>query len=67
MNMKLNKSPGLDGLPTEFYQCFWNELSPLFHEMIKEIFQNGEMSFSQRLAVISLIHKKDEKKMFKKL
>ena len=28
--------------------------------MIKEIFRNGEMSFSQRLAIISLIHKKDE-------
>lgn len=22
MNMKHNKSPGLDGLPVEFYQCF---------------------------------------------
>lgn len=33
--------------------------------MLKEIFQSNEMSFSQRLAVISLIHKKGEKYLLK--
>lgn len=58
MSMKSDKAPGLDGLPAEFYQCFWDQLSSLFFNMLKKIFQLNEMSFSQRLAVISLIHKK---------
>ena len=65
MNMKHNKSPGIDGLPTEFYQRFWDKLSELFFEMLKEIFQSNEMTFSQRLAVISLIYKKGEKSLLK--
>lgn len=62
MNLKSNKSPGLDGIPNEFYQCFWHQLSSLFYNMLKEIFLNGKMTFSQRLAVISLIQKKRKKK-----
>lgn len=53
MNMKHNKSPGLDGLPVEFYLCFWDKISILFHNMLKEIFSLDEMTFSQRLAVLS--------------
>lgn len=29
-NMKKEKSPGLDGLPCEFYQCFWDLIGPFF-------------------------------------
>lgn len=29
-NVKNNKSPGLDGLPCEFYKCFWEYISPIF-------------------------------------
>lgn len=61
MNLKSNKSPGLDGIPNDFYQCFWHQLSSLFYNMLKEIFLNGKMTFSQRLSVISLIHKKGRK------
>jgi exonuclease III len=61
MRMKSNVSPGLDGLPNEFYKCFWDQLSSLFYNMMKEIFLNGKMTHSQRLAVISLIHKKGER------
>ena len=45
MDMKHNKSPGLDGLPAEFYQCFWDQLSELFFEMLTEIFRMNEMTF----------------------
>jgi hypothetical protein len=67
MRMKSNISSGLDGLPNEFYKCFWDQLSSLFYNMMKEIFLNGKMTYSQRLAVISLIHKKGEKNDLKKL
>ena len=34
MDMKHNKSPGLDGLPADFNQCFWDQLSEIFFEML---------------------------------
>ena len=33
-----NKSPGLDGLLSEFYKCFWNLIGPLFHEVLLTVF-----------------------------
>ena len=31
-NMKANKSPGLDGLPSEFYKCMWDSIANLFYD-----------------------------------
>ena len=56
----LNKTPGNDGLPTEFYQTFWNAVGELLVESFNESFIKGEMSPSQRQAVITLIEKKDQ-------
>jgi hypothetical protein len=33
-NMKLNKSPGLDGLTVEFYRAFWGKLKMFFNNFI---------------------------------
>ena len=30
--MENNKSPGNDGHSKEFYECFWNEIKPIFIE-----------------------------------
>ena len=65
MNLKPNKSPGLDGLTNEFYKTFWNDLKMLFYDMLKQIFDKKEMSFSQRLAVMSLIFKKGDPLLLK--
>ena len=56
----LNKTPGNDGLPIEFYQTFWNAVGELLVESFNESFIKGEMSPSQRQAVITLIEKKDQ-------
>lgn len=65
LDMKGEKSPGLDGIPCEFYQCFWNIIGPIFYAALKEVFKQKEMSESQRLSVISLIYKKGEKQLLK--
>ena len=57
-DMKSGKSPGLDGLNSEFYQCFWNEIEDLFFDVVNHIYEKKEMSFSQKLAIITLIFKK---------
>ena len=56
----VNKTPGNDGLPIEFYQTFWNSVGELLVEYFNESFIKGEMSASQRQAVITLIEKKDQ-------
>ena len=64
-DMKSGKSPGLDGLNSEFYQCFWNEIEDLFFNVVNHIYEKKEMSFSQRLAIITLIFKKGERNLLK--
>ena len=56
--MKHNKSPGLDGISTEFYQAFWPLLGNLLTEVFNESYEHGHLPDSQRKAVLSLIHKK---------
>ena len=52
-----NKSPGNDGIPIEFYKTCWNLISDSFIECGNESFKFGEMSNTQRKAVITLIEK----------
>lgn len=56
--MKLNKSPGLDGIPIEFYKMFWKRIKLYIYESLVRSFEVGELSSSQRASVLSLIHKK---------
>ena len=59
-SMKLNKSPGSDGLSVEFYQAFWDNLKVYFYNSLKETYQNGYMSETQRKGILSLIFKKGD-------
>ena len=52
-----NKLPGNDGLPIEFYKTCWNLMNESFMECVKESFKYGEMSSSQKKAVVNLIEK----------
>ena len=62
LNMSNGKSPGNDGLTKEFYVCFWEDLGSLLVDTLNNAFQYGELSTSQRQAVITLIEKKDRDK-----
>ena len=58
--LNVGKSPGSDGLTTTFYKTFTEFLLPVLEEVYKSIFQVGQLSFTQRLAIIALIFKKGE-------
>ena len=44
---KSNKAPGTDGIPVEFYQSFWEQIGPLFREMLADVLENERVTKSQ--------------------
>ena len=53
--MKNGKSFSNDGLTKEFYVCFLNEISDNLVAALNKSFEVGQLSSSQRPAVIVLI------------
>ena len=57
-----NTSPGIDGLPIEWYITFWDQLAPHILTFANDIYNNGlEQDAQQRLSLIRLIHKRGDK------
>ena len=59
-----NKTPANDGIPIEFYKKFWPLLCEPFIRCANECFEKGEMSCSQKQAVITLIEKRGKDRSF---
>ena len=57
-SMPNNKSPRNESLTKEFYETVWEEIKTPLCNSIKKSYQNGELSISQRQAVIKLTEKK---------
>lgn len=60
--MQDGKSPGNDGLSCKFYKEFWNDIKQPFIESIFYALIFGQLSASQRQAIIRLIEKRDKDK-----
>jgi len=58
--MGLGKSPGSDGLTSEFYKRFWDEVGEDVFKSIKNAFDKGELSIWQKRGIITLLPKKDK-------
>ena len=54
-----NKTPGNDGLSIEFYNFFWPKFGTFLVDSLNYAYIHGELSNSQKEAVITLIEKKD--------
>jgi len=63
--MKNNKTPGNDGLTTEFYKRFWNELGDLMVQCFNLSYEIGELSTTQKQAVIVLLDKGKDRTLLK--
>lgn len=60
-SIKDNKSPWQDGLPVKILNIFWKEMKHIYYASLIKSIQKGTLPFSQRNAIISIIHKKDKK------
>ena len=58
---KNNKSPGEDGIISEFYKEYWYLIKDDFMGLIKEVFDNYELSETQNRGLISLLYKCGER------
>ena len=61
-SMKNNKSPGNDGITKEFFEYFGGKLGSFLVSTLNHSFEKGELSASQKQAIITLIKKKDKDK-----
>ena len=59
--MKDGKSPGIDGLPAEFYKIYFPLFGNSYVKMINTSFKDGLLSLTQRHGIITLICKNVEK------
>lgn len=51
------KAPGLDGLPIEFYQTFWEEIKDDLMEMLRECLELKRLGKSMREGLITILYK----------
>ena len=58
--MKNNKSPGSDGITTEFYKIFWNDIKKFYIGSLNHSYQYVALTVLQNQSIISLIPKSDK-------
>ena len=69
-NLKSNKSPGLDGIPSESYQVFWSVVGQVIAELYNSCLNDGIMPETMRIAIMCHIFKngmREEIKNYKKI
>lgn len=65
-DMKRDKTPGIDGIPIEFYSIFWEDLGHFMVRSIKAAFISGELSITQKRGIITCLPKGDKPREFLK-
>lgn len=65
LQMSFSKTPGLDGLPTEFYLKFWGRIGTILVDIFNESFNLDHLPSSQQISIIRLIYKKFDKRLLK--
>lgn len=62
---KLGKTPGIDGIPIEFYRTFWDLIGQDLLEVANSCFENRLLSPTMRTGVLTLLYKKGDKNQLK--
>ena len=61
LQMQNGKSPGIDGLPCEFYKTFWQLIGDDFTEVVNQCFEESSLTSSQRFGLITCLFKKGDR------
>ena len=61
--LQTGKSPGSDGLPTEFYLAFWEDLGDVLTRVLNEDYRSGSLTDSQREGLLRQVYKRDDKRL----
>ena len=64
--MKNNKTPGIDGITSEFLKVFWGTLKYIIHKAINASYDKGSMSQSMRTCIITCLPKGNKDRKFLK-
>ena len=64
--MKNGKSPGTDGLTSEFYKFFWTDIKDILLVSLNYALENEYMSIEQKRGILTLIPKKEKNRLFLK-
>ena len=62
--MKNNKTPGIDGISSEFLKVFWEKLKHLICRAINTCYAKGQMSPSMRQCIITCLPKGNKDRKF---
>lgn len=60
-NAQLNRAPGIDGLPIEFYKFFWEKIQHLMEKLFKNFHDTGELPKSMKKVIIAPAPKKGDR------
>ena len=63
--MNVNKSPGIDGIPVEFYFKYWDIIKIELSQIIRNIITGTSLQSKQRKAIITLIPKDGDNTLLK--
>ena len=64
--MKHNKTPGMDGLTSEFLKVFWAKLKFLVTKAINRCFEKGKLSTTLRQGIITCVPKGKKERCYMK-
>lgn len=61
---QLNRAPGMDGLPVEFYKTFWPKIKKMYHKVAIHFQQTGQLPNSmKKMAIIPIPKAGDRTKL----
>ena len=60
MDLKNNKSPGIDGIPSEFFKVAYEKLVPYFEILFNKFYENSFFPEDWSTSLITPIHKKGD-------
>jgi len=63
--MSTGRSPGIDGLPVDFYKAFWKIIGRDFYEVVQKCFNDKLLPKSCQRAVLALLPKKGDLSLLK--